>query len=199
LDIRQGKEKPMRDLIVVGFHGKHRAAEVLDQLRRLDADQAIHLQDGVAAYRRDNGKLRIETSLHRTGKQGAAFGVAVGATVGGMLGLVLGGVLVAPFTAAASTAVAMLAMGVGAAMAGGLGAMMGAQHAVDWKVRLGITDDFVKQVGGRIRPGDSAVFALIDARHPMGLASHFAGYGGTILHTTLSADVAAEVQATIRG
>jgi len=50
----------MSDLIVVGFHGKHRAAEVLDQLQDLDSEWTIDLEDGVAAYRRDNGKFRVE-------------------------------------------------------------------------------------------------------------------------------------------
>jgi uncharacterized membrane protein len=53
------EERQMSDLIVVGFHGKHRAVEVLDQLQELDADWTIELEDAVAAYRRDNGKLRI--------------------------------------------------------------------------------------------------------------------------------------------
>ena len=38
----------MSELIVVGFHGKHRAAEVLDQLQELNETWAVDLKDGVA-------------------------------------------------------------------------------------------------------------------------------------------------------
>ena len=34
----------MNDLIVVGFHGKHRAAEVLDELENMAADWSIELK-----------------------------------------------------------------------------------------------------------------------------------------------------------
>jgi uncharacterized membrane protein len=84
------EERQMSDLIVVGFHGKHRAAEVLDQLQQLDDKWVIDLEDGVAAYRRDNGKLRVDQSLTLTGKQGG--------TLGATLGLLVGGLLAAPFT-----------------------------------------------------------------------------------------------------
>jgi len=180
----------MSDLIVVGFRGRHRAAEVLDQLHQLEAEWTVHLEDGVAAYRQDDGKLRIETSLNPREKEGAGLGAG--------LGLLVGAILTAPLTTAGASALAATAIGAGAVTGGTIGAVLGAENAVDWKERFGITDDFVKQVGGMIRPGDSAVFALIAANHPMEVAEHFARSGGTILRTTLSPWKAAQVQATIR-
>jgi uncharacterized membrane protein len=180
----------MGELIVVGFHGKHRAGEVLDQLERLNEEWAIDLEDGVAAYRRDNGKFRVEESLNLTGKEGAGFG--------GILGLMVGALLAAPFTAGASAAAAAAAVGTGAVTGGSFGAAMGAADAIDWKERFGISDDFVKQVGGMIQPGDSAVFALLRAGNPEQVANYFARYGGTILRTTLNPKDAALLQETIR-
>jgi uncharacterized membrane protein len=180
----------MSDLIVVGFHGKHRAVEVLDQLQELDADWTIELEDAVAAYRRDNGKLRIEPSENFRGKEGAALGAT--------MGLAVGALLAAPFTAGASAAAAGAAIGTSAASFGTLGGFMGAGDAIDWKERFGISDDFVKQVGGMIQPGDSAVFALLSTKKRDTAARHFAGYGGTILYTTLNPVDAAKVQETIR-
>jgi uncharacterized membrane protein len=180
----------MSELIVVGFRGKHRAAEVLDELERLNEDWTIDLEDGVAAYRRDNGRLRVDESLNLTGKQGAGLG--------GTLGLMVGAVLAAPFTAGASAAAAAVALGTGAVTGGAVGAAMGAADAADWKERFGISDDFVKQVGGMIQPGDSAVFALIRASNPEEVAKHFERYGGTILRTTLKPIDAALLQETIR-
>jgi uncharacterized membrane protein len=180
----------MSELIAVGFHGKHRAAEVLDELQRLDEDWVIDLQDGVAAYRRENGKLRIEQSLNPTGKEGAGWGAT--------LGVMVGAILAAPFTAGASTAVAAAAIGSNAVAAGALGAVFGGDDATDWKEQFGVTDEYVQQVGGMIQPGDSAVFALLRSYDPTQVAAHFARYGGTILRTTLSPIAAARVQEMIR-
>jgi uncharacterized membrane protein len=94
--------------------------------------------------------------------------------------------------------VAATAVGATAATTGTIGAMLGADDAVDWKGRFGITDDFVRQVGGMIQPGDSAVFALLSASDPAKVAAHFARYGGTVLKTTLKPVDEALLQATIR-
>src|SRR3954471_9947220 len=103
----------MSELIVVGFHGKHRATEVLDQLEQLNETWAVDLKDGVAAYRRENGKLRVDQSLGVTSVEGAGLG--------GALGLILGALFMAPFTAGASAAVAAAAIGANAATMGMLG------------------------------------------------------------------------------
>jgi len=75
----------MAELVVVGFHGKRRAAEALDELQRLSDDWAIELQEGVAVYRRDNGKLRMEASVNPTENEGAGIGGALGLLVGVIL------------------------------------------------------------------------------------------------------------------
>src|SRR5690242_13595255 len=59
-------ERTMAELVVVGFEGKHRAAEVLDQLEVLNAYWAIDLKDAVAVYRTDDGKLRFDRSVQPT-------------------------------------------------------------------------------------------------------------------------------------
>lgn len=176
----------MNNLIVVGFHGKHRAAEVLDQLERLHEAWVIDLEDAVAVYRRDNGTLRMDESLTPT----EAEGVGVGAS----LGILVGAMLAAPFTAGASAAAAATALGVGAVSGGTVGAIAGGTDAYDWKEQFGISDDFVREVGGMIQPGDSAVFALLRAGDPEEVSKHFTGYGGTILSTTLDPLTAVKVQ-----
>jgi uncharacterized membrane protein len=181
----------MSELIVVGFHGKHRAAEVLDELVQLSTEYVIVLQDAVAAYRRDNGTLRIDQSLNPTEREGAG--------VGGLFGLLVGGLLAAPFTAGASAAAAAAAVGVSAAAGGTIGAVAGGDDAIDWKERFGISDEFVRQVGGMIQPGDSAVFALIRTADPALVAEQFRGYGGKVLRTTLPPWRESRLQQTLRG
>ena len=179
------------NLIVVGFHGKHRAAEVLDQVQQLAYDWTLDLKDAVAAYRTDDGRLRVDQSVEPTTKEGAGYG----ALIGGLLGAILA----APFTGGLSAAAAAATVGAGALGAGTIGGAMGAADAETWKRDYGVSDDFVKEVGGMIQPGDSALFAILRGANPETVAENFRGYGGTILKTSLSPRVAERVQQTLRG
>ena len=176
----------MAELIVIGFEGKHRAAEVLDQLEAMSASWTIDLKDAVAVYRTDDGKLRVDESVQPTTKEGAAWG----AIFGGLLGALI----IAPFTAGASAAVAASAISAGAASLGLTGAVFGADDAAKWKQATGISDDFVAQVGGMVQPGQSAVFVLARASQPEQVTQQFRGYGGKILRTTLPEESAKKFQ-----
>ena len=176
----------MAELVVVGFEGKHRAAEVLDQLEVLNDTSAIDLKDAVAVYRTDDGRLRFDSSMQATTGEGAAGG----ALLGGMIGALL----MAPFTGGLSAATAAGAMGIGAATFGLTGAAIGADDASSFKEEFGISDELVKQVGGMVQPGQSAVFVLARASDPQAVAEQFRGYGGTVLRTTLPPDSAAKFE-----
>jgi len=110
----------------------------------------------------------------------------------------IGALLAAPFTAGLSTAAAAATLGAGAATMGSVGGAIGADDAESFKREYGISDEFVKEVGGMIAPGDSAVFAVIRGGNPEQVAERFRGYGGTILRTNLSPRAAERVQQTIR-
>jgi uncharacterized membrane protein len=147
---------------------------------------AIDLKDAVAVYRTDDGKLRFDQSFQPTTGEGAAEGALLGALIGALL--------MAPFTGGVSAAAAAGAMGIGASAFGLSDAVIGADGASCFKEQYGITDDFVKQVGGMVQPGQSAVFVLARASDPQVVAEQFRGYGGTVLRTTLPADAAARFQ-----
>ena len=171
----------MANLIVVGFkRDMYRASEVLNQLQSMNDDWVVDLHDAVAVYRDYNGKLRVDQSYQMTTGQGAA----VGGLMGSLIGLTLAAI---PFTAGAS-AVAAGALAAGAGAGAALGAGAGAIDAAWWKDEFGIPDDFVKQVGQLIQPGDSAIYALLRSANPNLVTEEFRGYGGTILSTTLSRD-----------
>ena len=167
----------MSELLVVGFEGKHRAAEVLNQLQDMNLSYQIDLNDAVAVYRTDDGKLRVDQSVQPTTKEGAAWGAVIGGTIGA--------ILLAPFTVGASAAVAATALGTGLFTGGVTGAAIGADDADTWKKTYGISDDFVKDVGGMVQPGQSAVFVLARTANPATVAEKFRGYGGKVLRTTL--------------
>ena len=136
------------------------------------------------------GRLRIDQSIQPTTKEGAGYGVFIGSMIGALLA--------APFTGGLSAAAAATALGGGAATAGSIGGAIGYEDADTFKREYGISDDFVKEVGGMIKPGDSAVFAVVRGGNPEQMAEKFRGYGGTILRTSLSPKVAQRVQETIR-
>ena len=65
------------NLIVVGFHGKHRSSEVLSQLQQLAYDWTLDLKDAVAAFRTDDGRLRVDKSVQPTAKEGASYAAII--------------------------------------------------------------------------------------------------------------------------
>jgi uncharacterized membrane protein len=175
------------NLIVVGFKkDMYRASEVLNALQALNDDWVVDLHDAVAVYRDYNGKLRVDQSYQMTTGEGAAWG----GLMGSLIGLTLAAI---PFTGGASAAAAG-ALAAGAAGGAAIGAGTGAIDASWWKNEFGIPDDFVKQVGAMIQPGDSAIYALLRTASPAIVADQFRGYGGTILSTTLSRDQQAKVE-----
>lgn len=182
----------MSTLIVVGFKkDMFRASQVLNELVDMDYDWTIDLDDAVAAYRDYNGKLRIDTSYQMTTGEGAALG----GLFGSLIGLTLGAIA-APVTAGASAAAAVVAAG---AAGGALGAAGGALDAKWWKDDFGIPEDFVKDVGTLVQPGDSAIFALLRSTDPTVVAAEFSNYGGTVLSTTLTPDQAQKVEEILNG
>jgi uncharacterized membrane protein len=177
----------MATLIVVGFKkDMYRASEVLNKLQSMDFNWVVDLHDAVAVYRDYNGKLRVDQSYQMTTGEGAAWG----GFWGSLIGLTIAAI---PFTGGAS-AVAAGTLAAGAAGGAALGAGAGAVDATWWKDEFGIPNDFVKQVGGMIQPGDSAVYALLRTANPDTVADQFRGYGGTILSTTLSRDQQTKVE-----
>jgi uncharacterized membrane protein len=180
----------MAKLIVVGFKkDMYRASEVLNRLQSMNDDWVVDLHDAVAAYRDYNGKLRVDQSYQTTTGEGAAWG----GLMGSLIGLTLAAI---PFTGGAS-AVAAGTLAAGAAAGAAVGAGAGAIDASWWKDEFGIPDDFVKQVGAMIQPGDSAIYALLRTANLDLVADQFRGYGGTILSTTLSRDQQVKVETVL--
>jgi uncharacterized membrane protein len=175
----------MSDLIVVGFkNDMFKANEVLNQLRQMDEDWTVNLYDAVAVHRNHNGKLRVDQSYDPTTAEGPAWGA--------LWGSLLGAILAIPF-AVIGAAAAGGAVAAGLIGGGAIGATAGAIDARWWKEDVGISDDFVRDVGETIQPGDSAIFALITAS-PKKALKHFSGYGGKVISTTLSAEQAAKIE-----
>lgn len=184
----------MSNMIVVGFKkDMYRASTVLNQLIDMDFDWVVDLRDAVAVYRDYSGRLRIDQSYRMTTAEGAGWGALWGSLIGMTLGA-----LAAPFTGGTSAAAAT-ALAAGALGGGALGAAGGAIDADWWKDEFGISEDFVRNTGELIQPGDSAIFALVRTADPVYVADQFRGYGGTVLYSWLSPAQEAKVQSVLDG
>jgi uncharacterized membrane protein len=182
----------MYELTVVGFkEDMFRASTVLNKLIDMDDDWVVDLRDAVAVYRDYSGRLRMDQSYQMSTGEGAAWGTLWGSMIGALLAI--------PFTAGASAAVAASALAVGTLGGGALGATSGALDAKEWKNELGISDEFVAEVGHMIEPGDSAIFALLRTSDPDFVAEQFRGYGGTVIRSSLTKQQANKVQAVLDG
>jgi hypothetical protein len=78
--------------------------------------------------------------------------------------VILGSLVAAPFTLGASTAVAATAVGTGAVVLGATGAVFGADDAERYKRESGLSEEFVRQVGGMVQSGQSAVLFVAAGR-----------------------------------
>lgn len=148
----------MSNLFVVGFNDLATATAVRDRMLQLQKEQLVELDDIVVVENRD-GKIK----LHQ-GRSMAGVGATGGALWGGLIGLLF----LAP----------LLGMAVGA----GMGAVAG--KLTD----LGVDDNFMKDLGANLAPGRAAVFALVRKSTRDKVIAELAGYDGTLLHSSLSAE-----------
>jgi uncharacterized membrane protein len=192
----------MYEFAVIGFKkDMFRASTVLNKLVDMDWDWTVDLRDAVAVYRDYSGRLRIDQSY----PYGTTYPTTgEGAVLGGVWGSLVGALLAAPFTAGASAAVAGGAIVAGLLGGGAVGAVTGdliEESDVEyWWNEVGITDAFAAEVASMIQPGDSAIFAMLQSSvNPEYVAEQFRGYGGTVLHTSLTGAQSAKLQAILEG
>lgn len=179
-----------QQLIVVGFkNDRYKAAEVLHKLKKMQRDWAVQLNNAVAVHRKPNGKLRVDQNYELTTGEGAGWGAIWGSILGAILAIWTAGLAV--------PAVVATAVGAGLAGGGALGAATGALSA-DWSNEgFGLSEDFIREVAATLEPGDSAVFALLNADYPDEVVTHFAGYGGRVLKTSLSDEQKARIESVL--
>ena len=61
----------------------------------------------------------------------------------------------------------------------------------------GINDRFIKDLSAKLRPNSSALFVLVRKSTPDKVLPEVSKYGGTVLHTSLSNDEEARLQAAL--
>jgi uncharacterized membrane protein len=157
----------MSDLIVVGFKDEFKADEVMSELRRLQSEYLVDLEDAAVVIRNQDGKVKIKQAQEL---------VATGAISGGYWGLLLGIIFFNPLFALAGAAA---------------GALSGALSDI------GINDDFMRDLGSTIEPGSSAIFVLVKKSTPDRVLADLSKFEGKVLRTSLSKEDEAKLQAAL--
>lgn len=159
-----------QELVVVSFPDERKAQEVLQALQQLDHEGAAELKNAAIIRRDASGHVSIDETRDFNAKQGAL----AGALAGGLLGLLRGHILAD-------------------AALGALGGA-GASKVVD----LGFPDDYLRDLGQQLKPGSSAIVAVVTfTKVDQAMAALDQFSGGTILRQTLPADVAQKLAAAV--
>jgi uncharacterized membrane protein len=157
----------MSDLIVVGFKDEFKADEVMSELRRLQSEYLVDLEDAAIVVRNQEGKVKIKQAQEL---------VAAGAVSGSYWGILLSVLFFNPIFAL-----------VGAAA----GALSGAL------ADIGIDDNFMRDLGSTIEPGTSAIFVLVRKSTPDRVLADLSKFEGKVLRTSLSKEDEAKLQAAL--
>jgi uncharacterized membrane protein len=165
-------------MIVVAFRDAHRAAEVLVELCRREWDWVADLDHAVVVGWNSRGNLRVQLSVDPT-KEGGAW-----ARVWGSL---LHLALLVPNTDGMTEAAGNVATELGALVGTeGRSGKRAVLNANWWKKTLRVSDEFMRDIGAMVQPGDSAVFMFLQTPKIVSVLKQLRNYGGTLLHFSLS-------------
>jgi uncharacterized membrane protein len=155
----------MSNLVVIGFDDEHKAFEMRAELAKLQKEYLIEMEDVVVVTKDDKGEVKLHQAVNLT---------AAGAVGGAFWGTLIGMIFLNPL--------------VGAAVGAGAGAMSG-------KLRdIGISDNFIKELGETLRNSTSAIFVLVRKATPDKVLEELKGFKGKVLKTSLTKDKEEELR-----
>jgi len=168
------------ELIVVGFHGRHQAAQVLTALRQREA-HVFDLDQAITVSWEDRRNFIVQQSINLWREEGARWARLWGAFIKATL--------FQPFTEQLSTAATKVA-----GRENGNGNGESALTRDWWVSDLGIPDYFVRDVGALVQPGESAIIALAEDFEPHLALGVLRECGGSLIYTSLSGDQVSKVK-----
>ncbi|MBW2427833.1 MAG: DUF1269 domain-containing protein [Deltaproteobacteria bacterium] len=155
----------MSDLVAISFDDEHTAFEMRAELVKLQKEYLIEMDDVVVVTKDDKGKVKLHQAVNLT---------AAGAMGGTFWGMLIGMIFLNPL--------------VGAAIGAGAGALSG-------KLRdIGISDDFMKELGETFKNNTSALFVLVRKVTPDKVLEELKGFRGKVLKTSLTKDKEEELR-----
>jgi uncharacterized membrane protein len=146
----------MSNLVAVAYPDFDTAERVRQELIQATKEHLVKLEDAVVVECQPDGKIKLHQAVSTTGA-----GAAGGALWGGLIGLLF----LAP----------LVGMAIGAASGAVAGKM----------TDTGVNDQFMKDLGAKLQPGNAALIALgsTDARDK--LMERVSPYGGDVIQTSL--------------
>jgi uncharacterized membrane protein len=149
----------MSTMAVVAFDNETGAARMRDELGQLQKERLVTLDDAAVVVRRQDGKVKVNQATSLLG---------AGSLGGAFWGMLIGLLFFMPWLGLAVGAVT-------GAIAGKL-------------TDIGIDDNFIKEVGQEIQPGNSALFLLVREATVDRLVERLRPFEGRIIRTSLSAE-----------
>jgi len=154
------------ELIVAAFGEEKAAKAALKDLKAAKRAKLIDIIDAAVIRRDEKNKLHISETGDLSGGQGAMFGGALGLTLG-------------------------ILAGPGALVAGAAGALIG---GIASKLRdSGFSNDRLKEIGDALKPGTSAIIAVVEHRWVSELENLMAEAGADVLTETLKEEIATQL------
>ncbi len=155
----------MSELIVLAFKDEATAKQAEAELNSLQKQQLIALADAAVVTRRDDGKVKV--------KQAHSL-VGAGALGGAFWGMLIGLFFLMPWMGLA------------------IGAISG---AIAGKFSdIGIDDNFIKEVGQTVEPGQAALFLMVATMTEDKVLPELAKFQPTVLRTNLSTEDEAKLK-----
>jgi uncharacterized membrane protein len=150
------QENLMSDLVAIVYPSEAEAEKVRQRLFDLRKQYLIEFSDAVIAVKTDAGPVKLNQLVNTT---------AAGAASGSFWGLLIGIIFLNPL--------------IGVALGAASGALGGA--LTDY----GINDAFMKELAANLKPGDAALFVLIQNMTADKVLKEIQSAGGTVLKTSL--------------
>ena len=149
----------MSELIVIGYETPERAEEARADLMTMVREYLVDVADAVVAVVDDDGNVKLNQMVNLW---------TAGAAGGAFWGLLVGMIFFNPL--------------LGAAVGAGAGALSGA--LTDY----GINDEFMKDVGSVLQPGQAALFMMVRTNASDRVIERLGEHGGRVLRTNLDTD-----------
>ena len=149
----------MSELIVIGYETPDQAEEARAELMTMAREYLVDVADAVVAVADENRNIKLNQMVNMW---------TAGAAGGAFWGLLVGMIFFNPL--------------VGVAVGAGAGALSGA--LTDY----GINDEFMKDVGSVLQPGQAALFMMVRTNASDKVIERLGEHGGRVLRTNLDTD-----------
>jgi uncharacterized membrane protein len=166
------------ELLAIVFNDQYRASEVLNDLQRREWDWVVDLDNAVVVRQIDQDKFKVLFSFDPTEEEEEGWAR--------LWGSLLSLVLFRSMTDGIVDTARSLADACGTQTSEKLQSRKAVPDVKWWRDILCLSDEFVRDVGAMIQPGDSALFTLLHTDKGGMVFQQLRNYGGTVVNTTLS-------------